>query len=176
MTEQFVNVENAAVHQEQPAGDDGLVKLGKEILARVEKGEKAQNKSDEMFISAGKYLIEAKGRVTNFPKFLADCCVGLHKTRAYELIKIAKGKITPKEVRAKTNERKKRHRAKSATVVRSGTDTKSAPAVKAIPKHTASENALAQFRVAVDTWISKMDAATKQKALAYVTEKCGLKA
>src|SRR6516164_8728121 len=62
-------------------------------------------------------------------------------------------------VRAKTNERKQRYRAR----VRSGTDTKTASVLP-----TSASGALAAFKTAVNTWLPKMDEATRHEALAFV--------
>src|SRR5215472_3248827 len=89
-----------AVNADQTAVSTPIEMLGKEILARIEAGEKAKSKSDEHFKSAGLQLIEAKRRVSDFSAFLREHCNGLSRSRAYELIAIGEGKID--EVRTKT--------------------------------------------------------------------------
>jgi hypothetical protein len=173
MNEQHINMEGAVVLHEK-AADDDLERLGKNILARIAAGDKAKTKADERYLSAGLQLIEAKSRVTNFEAFLAEHCNGLSHSRAYELIGIAGGRTTTEEVRAKTNERKKRHRTKTAAKSMTTAVKASVSVPERTPKKTqasVSQNALTEFKFAVDQWMSKMDAATKQKALDYATEK-----
>src|SRR6516164_2779741 len=97
-----------------------IEELGKQIVVLVEAGDKAKSQSNDRFTSAGLVLIEAKSRVPNFKAFLRDYCNGLSRSRAYELVDMALR--NRQNVRAKTNERKQRYRAR----VRSGTDTKTA--------------------------------------------------
>jgi hypothetical protein len=111
--------------------------LGRQIVALVEAGDKAERQSIEKFTSAGIMLIEAKSRVPNFPAFLRDHRNGLNRSRAYELIDMALGKWD--EVRAKANERKRRYSAR----VRSGTDTRTGSALP-----TLASAALAAFKTA----------------------------
>ena len=134
-----------------------IEELGKQIVVLVEAGDKAKSQSNDRFTNAGLMLIEAKSRVPNFKAFLRDHCNGLSRSRAYELIDMALGKR--ENVRAKTNERKQRYRAR----VRSGTDTKTASVLP-----TSASGALAAFKVAVNTWLPKMDEATRHEALAFV--------
>jgi hypothetical protein len=73
-------------------------------------------------LSAGRLLIEVRDRLSNrqaFQDFLRDHCGGLSQSRAYEYIGMAEGRTTADETRAKTNERKHRHRAKKAAGTRS---------------------------------------------------------
>jgi hypothetical protein len=133
-----------------------IEELGKQIVVLVEAGDKAKSQSNDRFTSAGLMLIEAKSRVPNFKAFLRDHCNGLSRSRAYELIDMTLGKR--EKVHAKTNERKQRYRAR----VRSGTDTKTASVLP-----TSASGALAAFKVAVNTWLPKMDEATRHEALAF---------
>jgi hypothetical protein len=138
--------------------------LGRAIIARYHAGLKAEKQANDRFISAGRMLIEAKSRVSNFKAFLRDHCNGLSHSRAYELIKIANGQID--EVRAQTNARKRQFRMKrgvAAAAVRSGTDR-----ISRVSK-TSSAGALASFKVTVNTLFPRMDDATRQAALAYAT-------
>jgi hypothetical protein len=111
----------------EPAGGENdarreLVVLGEDIVARFREAERAleeskvhaEKKADELQRQTGKMLVNARERVPDFDAFLADHCVGLSRSRAYELISIAEGRSTPEAVRAKTNERKKRYRAAKA--------------------------------------------------------------
>jgi hypothetical protein len=154
-----------AVNADQTAVSTPIEMLGKEILARIEAGEKAKSKSDEHFKSAGLQLIEAKGRVSDFSAFLREHCNGLSRSRAYELIAIGEGKID--EVRTKTRQRTQRHRAETAKA-----KTVTVSATQRTPKQTSkSEWALREFKAAADSYMPSMDAKAKQQALAYVTER-----
>jgi hypothetical protein len=182
MEQQNVERESATASSNQVTVVDDLQILGKDIVARIEAGDTAKAKADDHYKAAGLQLIEAQKLVgKKFQAFLKDHCNRLRKSRAYELIKIAKGKTTTQEVRAKTNERTKRHRAKAAQAKKAtetkATETKAVSAKilsatqrtqseKALP--SPSEQALEEFKFAVDTWLPKMDAAAKKKALAYI--------
>jgi hypothetical protein len=87
-----------------------LEQLGKEIIDHIKTGDDAAHDS---YYKAGLLLIEAKKKRDDikFPDFLKKYCSNLGRTRALELIAIAKGRTTTKEINAKGNERKKRHRA-----------------------------------------------------------------
>ena len=150
-----------------------LQTLGEEIVARIDAGDKAKGRAADMYLSAGLHLLKAKERVgRNFRAFLKDHCNGLEKTRAYELMKIAKGDTTTEEVRAKTNARTQRHRAKAAEA-KKATKTKTASSKVSATQRTLSqsEKAWSELKYSIDHWLPKMDATTKQKVLAYVTAK-----
>ena len=110
---------------------DPIEALGKEIVGRIEAGDRAQDEADGIYKEAGQRFIEARSRVENFRAFLTKHCNGLKHSRAYELIAIAEGSKTLAEVRAKTNERVKLHRAAAAK--------EAATAVKSAPADTADE-------------------------------------
>jgi hypothetical protein len=130
--------------------------LGMQIVALVEAGAKAKSESIDKFTRAGLLLIKAKSRVANFTAFVRDHCNGLSRSRAYELIDMALGKR--ETVRAKTNERKRRYRAR----VRSGTDAETASVLP-----TSASTALATFKSALNICFAKMDEATRKEALAF---------
>lgn len=95
--------------------NETLESLGREAKARIDQGDKAKDRAEQMYISAGLYLKEAKARVekrkdiTWVQYLVKHCPVG--KSRSYELIAIADGRKTVEEVRIATNERKAKHRA-----------------------------------------------------------------
>ena len=91
-----------------------LEALGRDIAARIKKGDKAKANADDLYLSAGLHLIEAKRLTNNFSAFLRDHCGGLSRSRADELIKIAEG--AAEEVREKNRVRDRRRRAKAASV------------------------------------------------------------
>ena len=156
------------VHAPPPVPD--LERLAQDISASIAAGDKAKEKSDQHYKSAGLKLIEAKKQIKNFDAFLAK--YGLGSTRAYELIAIAEGRTTVEEVRAKSNERKKRHRdkkAEAAAVPPVASPSVAAPPAS-VPERTApdkSAKALAEFKYAVDRYMPQMDAEAKQQAVAY---------
>lgn len=155
MTTLIVNEDVAVAVPIVPAV--GLEQLGQDIVARVKKGDKAKDKADQLYLSAGLQLIEAKHRAPNFEAFVRDHCGGLSRSRAYELIKIAEGGA--EEVRSKNRERDRRRRAKAARVREPRTPVTS----------SMSERALAEFKYAVDICFAEMDDETKRAAVEYVT-------
>lgn len=83
--------------------------LGRQAHAHIITGDKAKDKAEQHYKSAGLYLIEAKARVertkglTWVQSLVNNCPVG--KSRSYELIAIADGRKTVEEVRAARKER-----------------------------------------------------------------------
>src|SRR5450432_2459737 len=82
-----------------------LGKLAKEIkdcIAAAEQAETrekvAEEEAKQRFIAAGKLLVEARVRASNFRAFLKE--YGISPSRAYELIDMAGGKT--EQVRSKT--------------------------------------------------------------------------
>ena len=158
---------------------DTIAQLGKDIVAKVKAGD---DKGREDYCEAGRLLIQARDQIDSkaFNIFLRDHCK-LSRTRAYELIAIAGGKTTAEELRAKSNARKKKHRANlrgNLSVVRSGTDasTTKAEAPKLATRDAElpsakSQRALAEFKCAVDAYFRDMDDETKHEAVAYATQK-----
>jgi hypothetical protein len=132
-------------------------------VARVDAGDKCEDRAIDKFRSAGQMLIQAKQRVSNFSAFLRDHCNNLSRSRADELIKIAEGRID--EVRAKSTARKRRFRLRKAAKaaeagVRSGTDTDTTGC------QLSPVDALVAFKLAGNTLISRMDRAEAEAALA----------
>jgi hypothetical protein len=144
-----------------------LEALGREIVARIEAGDKARSRADDMYKSAGLQLMEARGRVPDFSVFLRDHCDGLSRSRAYELIAIAEGKAD--EVRSKNRTRDRRRREKAARVREPR--TQGVATKKPQPPKSKAQWALAEFKVAVDTYFAKMDDEAKRAAFAYVKGK-----
>jgi len=93
-----------------------LDQLGKEIVARIEAGDRSKAMAEDRYRSAGLLLIEARRRVPvkGLAAFLKDHCAGLSLTRAKELVAIAEGRTTQEEVRAKATARKRKSRASAA--------------------------------------------------------------
>jgi hypothetical protein len=143
--------------------------LGQEIVTRIEAGDKSADRASQMYISAGLQLIEAKRLAPNFKKFLRDHCNDLSRSRAYELIKIANGKS--EEVQSSNRSRDRRRREKAAAVRGSRTPNSS---VKQQPAKSQAQCALAEFKVAVDIWLSKMDDNARREAVEYVIATAGV--
>jgi len=144
-----------------------LETLGQEIMARVEKGDTAKDRAEQLYISAGLQLIEARGRVPDFSAFLRNHCKDLSRSRAYELIAIAEGKA--EELRSKNRVRDRRRREKAAGVREPRTRSESVSTPR--PPKSEAQKALAEFKVAVDVWFAKMDDDAKREAVHYAIEK-----
>jgi hypothetical protein len=175
-------MEATAVAVPQPAHDD-LERLGREIVALHAAGDKSQKKADDKYLAVGLKLIEARKQTASevsFAAFLAEHCPTIGKSRAYELIRIAEGRTTQQQVSEENKKRKKRQRQRD----RLAAERPRGPVSKTLlPQAAASvtsrtpsqanspEWALAEFKMAVNTYLPKMDAAGKEAALAYLTEK-----
>ena len=144
-----------------------LETLGRDIVTRIEAGDKSAERASQMYISAGLKLMEAKRHVPNFKDFLRIHCNGLSRSRAYELIKIANGKS--EEVRSNNRARDRRRRDKVARVREPR--TRSLSAKKPQPPKSQSQTALAEFKYAVNIRFPQMDDDAKQEAIAYVIAK-----
>lgn len=88
--------------------------LGAEIKARIEAGDRALDKAEQHYISAGLQLAQAKERVRHtanltWPAFLSTYC-GVRRRRADELIALADGRTTLAEMREKNRDRVAAHR------------------------------------------------------------------
>lgn len=85
--------------------------LAATIKARIEVGDRTAEKAADHYRAAGLLLVEAKNRIakdgSKFDDFIFDCGIG--RSRAYELIGIAKGTKTLAGIRASTAERVARH-------------------------------------------------------------------
>jgi hypothetical protein len=89
--------------------------LVKTIKAHLAKAEKYQSKAEEHFITAGQYLMTLKGNSPDQATFLQIVKeqIGLGKSRTYELLQIADGTKTVKEVRERSNESSGKSHAKA---------------------------------------------------------------
>jgi hypothetical protein len=145
---------------QEDRANNGLKELPEEIKSCVAAGEdakarakqsKAQSKeaateAKNKFVSAGELLIKAHQRTSNFKAFLKE--LGISRSRAYELIKIAGGDV--EEVRAQTTERKRRQRARPEKAgvrdIRQVTDTPSdtGTGTASTPSETAEGSAEAR--------------------------------
>src|SRR5262249_50182255 len=90
--------------------------LVRAIKAHIDKGDKAKEKAEQHYISAGLHLKTLKadhtGNWTNWEKLLKTK-IGIGKTRASELMQIADGRKTVEEVRAVTSKRTRKSRKRS---------------------------------------------------------------
>ena len=99
-----------------------LETLGKEIVARVEKGRQYQDKAAEMFVSAGEMLVELRDRANKdklkggFKVAIAKYCKGLSRSRAYEILAVADGTKTIGQVRSERATRERNRHTVSTMV------------------------------------------------------------
>jgi hypothetical protein len=118
----------AATDERISAKATGLVPLGTLsglVKASIAAGDKALDKAEQHYKSAGMYLLEAKKRlpVEQPGKMFGASIVGecrMSTSRAYELIAIAEGRLTLEEIRAKKNESSKAAHAKTRAAAKSG--------------------------------------------------------
>jgi len=94
--------------------ETSLEQLGASAHGHCKAGEKAKERADQQFMSAGIYLSEAKERISlrkdmNFAEFLLKHCP-IGKSRAYEIIAISDGRKTVEEVREDRRGRDDRYR------------------------------------------------------------------
>lgn len=167
-TSSFPAQDEVAIPLTAQAGvPETLEYIGRDIVARIEAGDKARGRADDMYRSAGLQLIEARNRVADFSAFLRQHCKGLSRSRAYELIAIAEGK--GEDVRSNNRARDHRRRNKAAGVREPRTLDVSTPSHQ--PPKSQAEWALREFKVAADIYFAKMDGETKRAAVAYVNGK-----
>ena len=156
-----------------------LASTGKEIIAYIKAGDQAKNQAIEHYKAAGLLLLDVVNKhPKDFTAFLTRSCVGLGRSRAYELMQMAGGSKTVKQIRADTKKRVDRHRAKNKQRPLQGPVTDERPegisadeseGILADPL-PMSERAFAEFKKAVDTSMPKMTPAIRGRALAYVKE------
>jgi hypothetical protein len=97
---------------ETPEPSAQVLTLVRRIKALVEKADRAADKAEQFYKSAGIHIKEIKEQSEDWETIVREQC-GLGRSRAYELMAIADGKVTLEKVRADANERKKVHRTKS---------------------------------------------------------------
>ena len=108
-----------------------LESLGREAKARIDQGDKAKDRAEQMYISAGLYLKEAKARVekrkdiTWVQYLIKHCPVG--KSRAYELIAIADGRKTVEETVSRSTTSSAKTYAKYKEAASSASSGQSSP-------------------------------------------------
>jgi hypothetical protein len=93
-----------------------LQDLAKNIATHLDKARKAEEKAQQHYIAAAKYLAEAQAACdeSGFKAFQEKFCPDIGRSRAYELLAVVRGKKTLGEVKDSTRERQRRHRAKKA--------------------------------------------------------------
>jgi hypothetical protein len=91
-----------------------IQRLAKEIRVLVEKGDHAKEKSRQFYLAAGLHLKTLKDHSTSTAAWvkLAKKECNLSRTRAFELLALAGGRTTIEKMRADTNKRKIKHRAR----------------------------------------------------------------
>lgn len=102
------------------SGQVPISTLCNQIKAFIEKGNAASKRADDLYLSAGRCLLELKSRAPDDWLTRAKDDIGISRTRAYELLKIAEGRTTVEETRERTSTRTKRARAKKKSPLRSG--------------------------------------------------------
>src|SRR5262245_10229164 len=88
------------------------LQLIKTIKAHIEKGDKAKDKAEQHYIAAGQHLKTLKaehGGTWAEWEDLLKTKIGIGKSRASELMQIADGRRTIKQIRADTAERVYEH-------------------------------------------------------------------
>src|SRR5882672_7795037 len=90
--------------------------LGKEIKAALDQADKAYTRANDLKLTAGRMLLEAKGRIKKEGGKWLDYLSQhqLDKRRSQEVMKIAKGETTLKQMRAENANRQEQHRKESA--------------------------------------------------------------
>jgi hypothetical protein len=94
--------------------NETLESLGREAKARIEQGDKATDRAEQMYISAGLYLKEAKARIKHRKDITweqwvtAHCHVG--RSRADTYIQIADGTKTLAQIREENAEANRSYR------------------------------------------------------------------
>jgi hypothetical protein len=110
----------AQIEEECP---ERLQEIGKEIGERFKKAQNGYQKADD-HMDAIKALLGEAERLCDeggFKKFQEILCPQLGKSRAYELLAIARDKRSIEETRARTRERVAKHRANKPAAPRSVT-------------------------------------------------------
>ena len=101
--------------------------LARRVKALIERADKAADKAEQFYKSAGLTIKEIKEKFPNWEAIVRDEC-GIGRSRAYELMAIADGRTTLEKVRASINERQKIHKARSQSVI---TDKPEPPVIEA---------------------------------------------
>jgi hypothetical protein len=94
-----------------------VLTLVRRVKALIEKGDRAAEKAEQFYKSAGIHIKEIKEQSEDWETIVREKC-GIGRSRAYELMAIADGRTTLEKVRASTNERQKIHKAKSQSVTK----------------------------------------------------------
>lgn len=88
-----------------------ITPLAREIAAHIKAGNGSKSGADTNYLRAGEKLLEVQPLVSNFSAFLKEQCPGLKKTRAHQLMRIARGETTLAAEREKIAARVAKHRA-----------------------------------------------------------------
>jgi hypothetical protein len=93
-----------------------LQDLAKNIATHLDKARKSEEKAQQHYTAAAKYLAEAQAACdeSGFKAFQEKFCPDIGRSRAYELLAVVRGKKTLGEIKDGTRERQRRHRAKKA--------------------------------------------------------------
>ncbi len=90
--------------------------VAKEIKAALDQADKAQTRADDLKLTAGRMLLDAKERIKKEGGKWLDYLAQhkLDKRRSQEVMKIAKGETTPEQMRDKNASRQEQYRKESA--------------------------------------------------------------
>jgi len=93
-----------------------VLALARQVKALIEKADKAADRAEQLYKSAGLTIIKIKEQSPEDWETIVQRECGKGRSRSYELMAIADGRTTLEKVRAGTNKRQKIHRAKSESV------------------------------------------------------------
>src|SRR5262249_24599683 len=101
----------------EAAPTPAVLTLARRVKALVEKGDRAAEKAEQFYKSAGIHIKEIKEQSEDWETIVRDKC-GVGRSRAYELMAIADGKTTLEKIRDRSNRSSKISHAKKSAVQR----------------------------------------------------------
>jgi phage shock protein A len=120
--------------------------LIKTIKTHIAKGDKAAEKSEQHYISAGQHLKtlkaqhdDAGGKWAEWETFLKEK-IGIGKSRASELMQIADGRKTVEQVQADGANRVAKHEAKKISPLANGENTPAKPILSQVRREMEAQS------------------------------------
>jgi hypothetical protein len=104
--------------EEDDVPSDAVLTLARRVKTLIEKGDRAAEKAEQFYKSAGIHIKEIKQKEPAFWEGIVRHECGLGRSRAYELMAIADGKTTLEKVRDRSNRSSKISHAKKSAVQR----------------------------------------------------------